>query len=271
MANGARRLAAGVSLVTAAGGFAWLGLRHLGWVDWHAVAFAGVLAAAGVGLTRRWLVGQVFSRALAWIVFLPTAAVGAAEALRGHLDPGIFAFAATTGAALLLARPMLHTSDARAAFAPSRFRRSFLAACTASAAIAIVLGMVAYESLFRGHAGTGLALGALAASIAASAIGVLRMRGWGVALAALSSIVSLSAAALVGGDKGVALASTALPGALFVLPIVLAKLGVGEAEAAAAPPAHARVALPARVRVATEHEAAIELEEEAPAAVAQRA
>ncbi len=253
MAGSARRLAAGVSLLATAGGFAWLGVRHGSWVDWHALAFAGGLVVAAVGLTRKWLVGQVLSRAMAWVVLAPTGAIATIEALRGHFDAGVTAFAATSGAALLLARPMLHTAEARAAFAPSKFRRSFLAASTAAATIAIVLGMVGYEGLRSGHYAAGLGIGVLATSILASAVGVLRMRGWGIALAALTSIVSLVSAMFVGHEAGVALASTALPGVLFLLPIALAKLGVGDEAARATSRMRvsaAAEALPSRVRVA---------------------
>lgn len=254
MAGRARRLAAGASLLATAGGFAWLGVRHGSWIDWHTLAFAGGLAVAAVGLTRKWLVGQVLSRAMAWVVLAPTAAVAIVEALRDHFDSGVAAFAATSGAALLLARPMLHTEEARASFAPSKFRRSFLAASTAAATIALVLGIVGYEGLRSAHYSAGLGIGMLATSILASAIGVLRMRGWGIALAALTSIVSLVSGMFVGGEAGVALASTALPGVLFLLPIALAKLGVGDSNAPAA--SHTRVsadaqALPSRVRVAS--------------------
>lgn len=274
MAGRVRRLAAGASLLASAGGFAWLGLRHGTWIDWHTLAFAGGLAVAAFGLTRKWLVGQVLSRAMAWIVLAPTAAVTTIELLRGHLEPGAAAFAATTGAALLLARPMLHGDEARAAFNPSKFRRSFLAASTAAATIAIVLGMVAYEGLRHGEVASGLGIGMLATSILASAVGVLRMRGWGIALAALSSIVSLVAGMLVGRETGVALASSALPGVLFLLPIVLAKLGVGEDASSSS--ARTRVsiaaeALPSRVRVASDDEALLEDEVLHPASVRARA
>lgn len=255
MAGRARRLAAGASLLATAGGFAWLGVRHGSWFDWHTLAFAGGLAVAAFGLTRKWLVGQIVSRAMAWVVLAPTAAVATVEALRGHVDAGISAFAATSAAALLLARPMLHTKEARATFSPSKFRRAFLAASTAATTIAIVLGIVAYEGLRAGEIAAGLGLGMLATSILASAVGVLRMRGWGIALAALTSIVSLVAGLVVGHEGGIALASTALPGVLFLLPIALAKLGVGDPEPASAA-RYTRVsadaeALPGRVRVAT--------------------
>lgn len=269
-----RRLAAGASLLATAGGFAWLGVRHFDWIDWHMLAFAGSVAVAAVGLTRKNIVAQVLSRSMAWMVLLPTGVVAAVEAMRGHLDPGVAAFAATSGAALLLARPMLHSEEARAAFHPHKFRRTFLAACTVASTIALVVGMTAYEGLRSGHFVEGIGLGALAASIVASAVGVLRMRAWGIALAALSALVSLVSAMVVGGGAGVVLATTALPGVLFLLPVLLAKLGVGDVPA---PPAagmtYARIAtgdaeLPSRVRVATEDEAS---EDEAAAVPAARA
>ena len=88
-------------------------------------------------------------------------------------------------------------------------------------------------------------------SMIASALGVIRMRGWGIALATLNAIVSLVAGAVVGEAQGFAIAATALPGALFLLPIVLAKLGIGDNDTQSA--ARVRVSeeasLPERVRV----------------------
>lgn len=250
-----RRLAAGASLLATAGGFVWIALAHApGWLDWRGLAFGGGLAVASVGLTRKNVLAQVMSRGLAWIVFAPCAVVMAVELMKGRLmEPALTGFGLASGLALFLARPMLATDEARAQFAPSKFRRSFLAACTATMTIGLVTGMVAWEMLWSNMIFGGIGLAALGTSMLASSFGVLRMRGWGIALATLNAIVSLVAGAVVGNEQGFALASTALPGVLFLLPIVLAKLGVGENDAGATSGSQVRVSdevsLPARVRI----------------------
>lgn len=248
-----RRLAAGASLLASAGGFVWLALANApSWIEWRGLAFGAALAVAAVGITRKNVFAQVAGRGLAWIVFAPCAVVMAVELLRGRLmEPALTAFGLASGLALFLARPMLDSDVARAEFAPSKFRRSFLAACTAAVSTGLVTGMVAWEMLGQAEVLSGIGLAALGTSMLASAVGVLRMRGWGIALATLNAIVSLVAGATVGNGAGFALAATALPGALFLLPIVLAKLGLGEA---------ASSSIPSRVRV----------EEEAPLAARAR-
>lgn len=254
-----RRLAAGASLLASAGGFAWLALANAPhWIEWRGLAFGAALAAASVGLTRKNVFAQIASRGLAWVVFAPCAVVMAVELLKGRLmEPALTAFGLASGLALVLARPMLESDEVRARFAPSKFRRSFLAACTAAVSTGLVTGMVAWEMLWHDQVLSGLGLAALGTSMLASAFGVLRMRGWGIALATLNAIVSLFAGALIGEALGFAIAATALPGALFLLPIVLAKLGLGEGSSRASTSSstsHVRVAeaapLPAVVRVA---------------------
>jgi hypothetical protein len=239
-----RRLAAGASLFAAAGGFVWLALENApSWIEWRSLAFGAALAGASVGLTRKNVTAQIMSRGLAWIVFAPCAVVMVVELMRGRLtEPALTAFGMASGLALFLARPMLNGAEAREQFAPTKFRRSFLAACTATVTTGLVTGMVAWELLWHHQILGGLGLAALGASMLASALGVLRMRGWGIALATVNAILSLVAGALVGDAPGFALAATALPGALFLLPIVLAKLGVGENDARAT----------SRIRVAEE-------------------
>jgi hypothetical protein len=264
-----RRLAAAASLLASAGGFAWLALQHgSGWFDPRALAFGGGLAAASFGLTRKNLFAQIMSRGLAWVLFAPCAVVIFVELLKGRMmEPELTGFGLASGLALFLARPMLDTAEARAQFSPSKFRFSFLAACTAAVTTGLVTGMIAFEMLGHRQWLGGIGLAMLGTSILASAFGVLRMRGWGIALATVNAIVSIVAGAFAGNAEGVALAATALPGLLFLSPIVLAKLGFGETarERMAATRSFARIAdedaLPARVRVATDDD--VELEEEA--------
>lgn len=246
-----RRLAAGASLLASAGGFVWLSLQSApDWIAWRGLAFAAGLAAASYGVTRKNIFGQILSRGLAWVLFAPCAIVGIMELLKARLnEPAVTMFGLASGLALLLARPMLNTDEARDAFAPTKFRRSFLAVCTAAVATGIVTGIVGWEMLWSSEVMSGLALGALGTSMLASAFGVLRMRGWGIVLATLNAILSLVVGAFVGHSEGFVLAATALPSLLFVMPIVYAKLDVGESSATT----HTRIAdeeaLPARVRI----------------------
>lgn len=249
-----RRLFAAASLFATAAGFAWLGLEHAPqWIEWRSIAFGAGLAASAGALTRKNLVAQIMARGMAWIVFAPCAVVMAVELLKGRLmEPALTAFGLGSGLALFLARPMLATDEAGAQFAPTKFRRSFLAACTAAVTIGLVTGMVAWEMLWHGMSLGGIGLAALGTSIIASSLGVLRMRGWGIALATLNAIVSLVTGALVGDGQGFAIAATALPGVLFLLPIVLAKLGVGDdtqSSAAARVRVSDDASLPERVRI----------------------
>ena len=256
-----RRLFAATSLFAAAVAFGLLGLRNgPEWIEWRSLAFGAGLAAASAGLTRKNVIAQIMSRGLAWVVFAPCAVVMAVELLKGRLmEPELTGFGIASGLALVLARPMLDTDEARAQFAPTKFRRAFLAACTAAMTTGLVTGMVAWEMLWHSSSLLGgIGLAALGTSMLASAFGVLRMRGWGIALATLNAIVSLVAGAFIGSAEGFAIAATALPGALFLLPIALAKLGVGErssspSSSSASSSAHVRIAdepaLPARVRV----------------------
>src|SRR5690242_15280495 len=70
MSNG-RRLAASGALIATAAGVGALGLHDLRWIEWGLVASSGVLGVAGLALARRSIIGQVFGRAAAWLVFAP--------------------------------------------------------------------------------------------------------------------------------------------------------------------------------------------------------
>lgn len=201
-------------------------------VEWLLLAFAGVMTAAGVGITRRSLVVQVLSRGAAWIVLLPCLLVGAFSLLRGSAPPAeLMGLLIGTASALLLARPMLHTKEALASFHPRVFRRWFLGGSTATSATALVTGGVALETIRHHQWGAAAAFGALTLALLASAIGVVKMRGWGILLGALTSVVLLLSAAFLSRAEGLALALAATP-TLFmhVLPVLLAR-AVGGAPA----------------------------------------
>jgi hypothetical protein len=223
-----RRLAASASLFAASVGWVWA--FHRGGAV--LTAFAGAIALAGVGIGRKSVLAQVLSRGVAWLVFV----AGVFATLADHHLP-LAALGTAAGAALLLSRPLLHTESARAEFAPMRFRRSFLAAATGTVTFAALAGGGALEYLRAGQLTAGVAWAAITASLLGAAIGVVRMRAWGVLLGAVTSIVMVAAAALVPAWRE-PLVWLAAPGALLALPVLLARLGAGGSD----PPA---------VRVAT--------------------
>ncbi|MDB4946197.1 MAG: hypothetical protein JWP97_5731 [Labilithrix sp.] len=254
-----RRLAASGALATAAAGLAVLAVHDLRWVEWSVLAGAGVLAASALGLSRKSVTAQVFSRGAAWVVFVPSAIGAFVTMVADTPEPALFGLAAGTGAALVLARPMLHTAEAHAGFAASRFRRWLLAGATASVATGLVTGLVGLDFVHRAlawsHSWAGaVGFSALTLGLFASALGVLRLRTWGILLGGLTSLATLAAAAAVGGPAGMALSLAAIPGLLFfVLPVLLAR----QERSREALQTRTRVAafddaslLPSRVRVA---------------------
>jgi hypothetical protein len=245
----ARRYAASAALFVAAGGLAWTQV-HFGF-DWIVAAMTAGVIAAGAAISRPSLHAQIFARATAWCAFLPMLVVAAVQMFfREPPDRFVWLFGVTSGLALLLSRPMLHTDHAKATFSPVRFRRTFLAGATASTSTGLMTGVIACADIHNGHVGAGLALGTLAASLLGSAFGILRMRGWSVLLATATSALTLIVAALMHDAAGLALATTAIPGMLLGLPIVASRLGLGESSA----PARVRVEEPepeiTRVRIA---------------------
>jgi hypothetical protein len=248
-----RRLAGPAALVATAGGLAAIAIHDTHWIEWGLLAYAGVVGAAGVGLARRSMSHQVLSRATAWTVLAPSALVTLFSVLSGHAEWTAAALAATSGGALLLARPMLHTSEARAEFAPSSFRRWLLAGATASASAGIITGLFALDGM-RWHLDTAIPLLGLALSLLASAIGVVRMRAWGILLGAFTSVVTLIAAAFMHDVAGFAVALATIPGFMLLLPVLIAKRDRARAEASRYTRVSAHVSFddaPARVRVAT--------------------
>jgi hypothetical protein len=171
----------------------------------------------------------------------------------GHPEWMAAALAATSGGALFLARPMLHSAEARAEFAPSSFRRWLLAGATASAGSAIVAGLLALDAV-RWHPVAAIPLFGLALAQVASAVGVVRMRAWGILLGALTSVVSLVTALFMHDAAGLALLLATIPGFMLILPVLIAKRDRARAQAASS---YTRVAshvsfdeLPSRVRIA---------------------
>jgi len=239
-----RRIAAAGSLAAVAVGIAWAGLQESMFVSLRVglLGVAGMVALASAGLLRRSVLSQVLSRAMAWVVLLPMG-LGAVESLtHGHAPPleALF-FGGASAAALLLARPALHTEAARAEFNPVGYRRWFLAGAVASAMAAIVTAFAGAGGLLFERAPAALLPLALAASLLASTVGVVRMRSWGVLLGVLTSMVTLGAAALAGDVYlSLSLVLAALPGLFLAAPIVASR--VRPVDPVAAPSPAARLA-----------------------------
>ncbi len=203
---------------------AQIGVAHFSF-DWPLfVSFAAVLGLGGIGIAQRSLVPQVLSRAAAWIVLFPAMILSLVHLLEGRAPSiEIAGLAATTGAALLLARPMLHTRDAREQFGPKAFRHSLLAGSTATAAMGFIAGGIGLATLGEVPL-TGAALGVLAASLFASSLAVVRMRSWGIFLGGLTSAVLVAIGAILGPGALFVLSLAAAPALLLhVLPVLVAR------------------------------------------------
>ncbi len=248
-----RRLLGPAALVATAGGLAAMAVHDTQWIEWGLLALSGGVAAAGLGLSRRSLPIQVLARATAWTVLVPSVLVTLFSFASGHAEWMAAALTAGSGGALLLARPMLNTAEARADFAPSSFRRWLLASATASATSGIVAALIALDEL-RWHPAAAIPVAGLALAQLASAVGVVRMRAWGILLGGLTSVLGLIAALFMHDATGFALALATIPGFMMILPVLIAKRQRAKAEAASS---YTRVAshvsfddAPSRVRIA---------------------
>jgi hypothetical protein len=245
-------------------GFASMSVRHTYFLA-ESLADTGKAALAGIAalaLLRRNLLSQVFARGVGWLILLPSAATVIESLLEGRWPHGgELWFAASAAGALLLAKPELDTPEARREFDPVAYRRVFLAGAVASVTGSIVAASYAAGTWMFGVRASAFGLAALAASLVASAVGVVRMRGWGVLLGAVTALGAL-VAALTARDEftAAALALAALPGMLLVAPLVAARVRPPEpATAPARVPARADVewdeAPPVRARIADALEA----------------
>jgi hypothetical protein len=248
-----RRLLGPAALVATAGGLAAMAVHDTQWIEWGLLALSGGVAAAGLGLSRRSLSIQVLARATAWTVLVPSVLVTLFSFASGHAEWMAAALTAGSGGALLLARPMLNSAEARADFAPSSFRRWLLASATASATSGIVAALIALDEV-RWHPAAAIPVAGLALAQLASAVGVVRMRAWGILLGGLTSVVGLIAAFFMHDAAGFALALATIPGFMMMLPVLIAKRQRAKAEAASS---YTRVAphvsfddAPSRVRIA---------------------
>lgn len=208
----------------------------------------GALASAAVAYGSRRLLPQVFARAVSWLVLAPSAIAFVDGLASGGSVLAPATFALSSGAALLAGAPLLHTPEAHATFAPVRFRRTWLTGATAAVAGAMVLGAMAVGAARWGAFEAAAFCGLLAVALAASARGVLAMRGWSVLLGGATSIAAIVAAVVTGFPP---LLLAAVPGLLLASPIALSRVVPHEPETHA-PAARVRVEVPVRVAV---HEA----------------
>jgi hypothetical protein len=189
------------------------------WTAWNLLA-ASLLAAASVGIVRRGVLPQIFARGVAWWVI--------ALALPPWSDSmGWLSLRLVTAllaiAALHLTAPNLETES---------YRKVFLAGAAAAVAIGLSSGLGALweaarvlEGRSSGEPGEVWGPALLAVSYVTSAIGVVRMRAWGVLLGVGTAIGSVACALPVLPQVSWSgLACVCVPGALLGAPLVAARL-----------------------------------------------
>jgi hypothetical protein len=184
----------------------------------------GGLSAAAFGLSRPSVFAQVSSQAIAWLLFVPAIVAAAAALVVDHsFDSGIAGVALASGAALAFAFPSLSTKRAHAEFDPVAYRHSFLVGVMASVAASTITGLVGITSFMSEYPREHLTVGtlALSASFLVSAIGVLRMRAWGVLLGGVTALSVVGAAFFV----DVAWSWFAVPGMMLGYPVLASRFG----------------------------------------------
>jgi hypothetical protein len=200
-----RRRAAGVALLTSGATAAGSMLVQFG-DGTSALFLAGFFSAAALAISRPSVLGQVIGRGLAILPVIPLTY----EILHGRVDPTLGVVGGGAALGLLLARPLLHTKEARASFSPVRFRRWFLAAAAMAASGATLYSLVSYEFASRGHLAAAAGTALLATALIGTTVGIVRMRAWGALLGMLSALLAL-AGALFGLPAMVVMLS-AMPG-----------------------------------------------------------
>lgn len=223
-----RRWTAGAALSLVGIGIALSGLfPSWGQTNPFLLVAGASLAVAGVGIARQNLLVHFLSRGIALLTFL----LGTIAIVTPLLDRQIASLAslgvfAGSGLALLLTRALLRTPDARRAFAPARFRELFLAgASVTSMTAATMIGIGTFAAIWGETASVAGGLIALGFGHLVSLVGLLRMKTWGLLAGVLNGATALAIGAGVGDDgASFAIALTALPGLLLLLPIALSRL-----------------------------------------------
>jgi hypothetical protein len=195
------------------------------------------VAACALGasalVTRRGLLPQVFAHGVAWWFMLGAAMFPSTET---KWVVARVLVVTLSMASLGLAWPALGSTSARAELAPRAYRGLFLSGAIAAAAVgvasAIAAGWQAVQVL-GGHASgiAGEVWGPTMLAIAyiASAVGVVRMRAWGVLAGIAAAAGSLVCAMPIWRDvPALGLLTACAPGALLAIPLVAARLGIGD-------------------------------------------
>jgi hypothetical protein len=186
------------------------------------IAYGALLACGGLLFFRKDATSQVLARSAAWSVIVPAVVVALLAATHGFVPPmRIFISSAMAAFALVASRPLLEDDEAQRTFAPLAMRRFLLASAAAAIASGIAIGELALGMAHFNAVRDAFALGALAALLAASGVGLARMRTWGVALGALSSVVALALHHVAG-----AIVFAAVPGLMMLGGIIAARLRV---------------------------------------------
>ncbi len=213
------------------------------------IAYGALLACGGLLFFRKDATAQILARSAAWSVILPAVTVALIAATHGFVPPPrIFISSAMAAFALIASRPLLEEDEARRTFAPLAMRHWFLASAAAALASGIAIGELALGMAHFHAVRDAFALGALSTLLAASGLGLARMRAWGVALGALSSVVALAipiVAARPSDHVAGAISFAAIPGLMMLGGIIAARLRVAHR----ADDVHVRVAEPTRVSV----------------------
>lgn len=237
-----------------ASGGAYIALEGLGrHARQQELAFlvGGAVGLAAVGIGRRALVPHVLGRGAVWAM----AAASTYDAIVSDGRAAPVALALAFGGALLLTRSVLVTAGEQG-FAPLRFRRLLLAGATAMGGIAFVATLYAIFGLVAHNAGQLVFNTGLAAMLAASVAGLLRMRAWGVLLGVFTSLGCLAIAPFHGRMNALTLGVSALPAlAFWLVPILVARSTPARAE-----PARYRISLAPEALEETDEPVVVEAE-----------
>ncbi len=208
----------------------------------HTIVSGAFTAACALLYVGRSAISQVIARAAAWAVIVPYAFIGWLLWSHGlHLQWSHLALPALAGVSLVAARPLLHTERARATFAPIAMRSWFLAAATAAVGIGIAVTLLAVEVAFVHQTASALLLGALAASLVGSGLGIVRMRGWGVLLGAISAVLGVAVAFMNHRLFGWSPLLLAAPGLLTTAALIAARAGIGHEPEGEPAPSFAKI------------------------------
>jgi hypothetical protein len=194
---------------------------------WRQIAFGALVIAGAIALGRRSAAAQVFARGAAWASMFPSAI--ASILIVSHLRdwPNLFMVTSIAAAslALMLGRPMLDGAEAQETFAPIAFRSWLLAA--AVSAMGVGIATTRYGAVLIGihFARFGAPLLGLGLALILSAIGIVRMRAWGMLLGiATVPFALVSALAVRATSFNWPLLGTLVPGVMIAGILVSARL-----------------------------------------------